>query len=61
MKHGFRHENLTRHGHRHVDTDNLKNIGHQHRYIYLSFIIIKYNNNNNTNGKTSKLINIYLF
>jgi len=34
MKHGLRHGHLTRHGH--VDTANVKNIGHQHRYVYVN-------------------------
>jgi hypothetical protein len=34
MKHGLshRHRDTTRHGH--SDIDNVKNKGHQHRYVY---------------------------
>jgi hypothetical protein len=41
MKHGLRHGHLIRHGHKHINTDNLKNIEHRHHYIYL--FIIYYN------------------
>jgi len=31
MEHGLRHGHLTRH----INTANVKNIGHRHRYIYV--------------------------
>jgi len=36
MKHGLRHEHLTQHWHGHIDTTNVKNIGHRHRKIYVN-------------------------
>ena len=50
MKHGLRHGHLTRHWHGHVDTADVKSIGHKHCYIYVNLF---------KDGLKWKLKNIY--